>query len=104
MQRRTWTGLLAAFALGALVAVGGCKATFTDPRVPVGTEHSLWRSFYVGGLVGHAEVDVRDVCASGRAREVQTGEDALTLGATIITLGIYAPRRIYVTCGKEPRR
>lgn len=99
MRRRTaLLGLL--FALAA----GGCKATFTDPRVPAGDEHTLWRSFFLGGLVGHAEVDVRDVCASGRAREVQTSEDVLTLGVTVITIGVYAPRRVYVTCAKEPRR
>lgn len=98
MPGRTWIVALAALTLG------GCAATFTDPRVPAGEEHQLWTSFFVGGLVGHAEVDVRDVCPDGRAHEVETGEDALTLGATILTLGVYAPRRVYVTCAAEPRR
>lgn len=93
---------LVIIALTAL-AVTSCSATFVDARVPAEAQHRLWRSFYAGGLIGHAEIDLRDVCASGRAREVRTGEDALTLALTIVTLGVYAPRRVVVTCGVEER-
>ncbi|MEB2314294.1 MAG: hypothetical protein OZ921_11110 [Sorangiineae bacterium] len=96
-MRRAFRLVIIATAL----AVTSCSATFVDARVPADTQHRLWRSFYAGGLIGHAELDIRDVCASGRAREVRTGEDALTLALTIVTLGIYAPRRVVVTCGVE---
>ena len=55
-------------------------------------------SYFLYGVIGDGEVDVRDHCESGRAHEVRIGENFLTLGASIITLGIYTPRRVVVTC------
>ncbi len=88
----------------ALSALCGCRATFRDPKVPAGSEHSKWSSFFLGGLIGHERVDIRDYCPSGRVHEVVTAEDAATLVVTLVTAGIYAPRRVYITCGKEKSR
>lgn len=93
--------LLGALALGALC---GCHATFRDPSVPAGKRHSKWSKFYLGGLVGHERIDIRDYCPSGRVHEVETAEDASTLVLTVVTVGIYAPRRVYITCGPEKKR
>lgn len=87
--------------VGALaLALCGCHATFRDPKVPAGAEHSKWSSFFLGGLVGHDRIDIRDYCPSGRVHEVETTEDVGTLLATLVTVGVYAPRRVYITCGR----
>lgn len=90
--------LVAALAL----TVCGCATTFRDARAPAGVERSEWANFYLIGLVGEAEVDVRDHCPTGRAREVWIGEDVLTLGVSLITLGIYTPRKVAITCAAPP--
>lgn len=97
-QRRPGRLLLGALALALL---SGCHATFRDPKVPAGKEHAAWSKFYLGGLVGHARIDIRDYCPSGRVHEVETAEDFKTVLLTVLTLGIYAPRRVYITCGPE---
>lgn len=99
--RRRGRLLLAALALGALC---GCHATFRDPSVPAGRQHAAWAKFYLAGVVGHERIDIRDYCPSGRVHEVETAEDAQTLVLTVVTLGIYAPRRVFITCGPEKPR
>lgn len=89
--------LTLATALAAGLAAG-CAASFTEPRVPAGEESSEWVPFYLFGAVGHADVDVRDHCPTARAHEVRIGGNLLTVGASIITLGIYTPRKVTITC------
>jgi len=87
----------------ALALLPGCAATFKDHRVPAGEERTKWAHFYFIGAVGEAEVDVRDHCPTARAHEVWVGEDVLTLGVSLLTLGIYTPRKVAITCGRaEP--
>lgn len=93
----TWAVLVA--LLGS-----GCAATFREPRVQTGKSDSIWASYYVFGLVGHPEIDVRDHCRSGRASAVETGADVVTVGLSLLTLAIYTPRRVHVICEAEPRR
>ena len=83
---------------GALFALGGCyKATFVNPSVAPGPEVEEWTDFFLGGLVGHEEIDVRRFCP-GEVAMVRTGGNVGTDVITAITLGIYAPRKIYVSC------
>ncbi|MCA9599720.1 MAG: hypothetical protein KC776_40710 [Myxococcales bacterium] len=82
----------------------GCAATFSDPRVAAGESHTEWNHFFLFGSVGHAVVDVRDVCPTGRAHEVSSGENVLTLGVSVVTLGIYTPRKVKVVCEKAAPR
>ena len=89
--------------LGFAISSSACSATFTDPRVPAGETKSTWQSYFVYGAVGSAQVDVRDYCATNRAHEVHLGADFLTVGVSIITLGIYTPRKVTVTCAKETK-
>lgn len=94
-------------ALIGLLALGlssGCAATFRDPRVPAGEEKTQWAHSYVFGAVGEAEVDVRDHCATARAHEVWVGEDVFTLAVSIVTLGIYTPRKVAITCEAGAKR
>lgn len=85
-----------------LLALPGCAATFVDVRVKPGEEKTQWAHFYVLGALGEAEVDVRDHCPTARAHAVWVGEDVFTLAVSVVTLGIYTPRKVAVTCEKVP--
>jgi hypothetical protein len=88
------------------LALGGCyKATFIrDPDVVRGEEHDQWTSFFVFGLVGEQSLDVHQFCPDGRVAEVQTGGNFLTGLVSVVTIGIYTPRKVYVTCAAPSGR
>ncbi len=56
------------------------------------------KHFFLFGLIGDHDVNIKDVCTSGQAEQMQTQETFLDglLGA--ITLGIYTPRTAKVWC------
>lgn len=58
----------------------------------------MWLHTYAFGAIGGGDVDVRDVCASGEARELSVGSTWATLGVSVATLGIYTPREVRVSC------
>jgi hypothetical protein len=85
------------------LALGGCfKATFIrDPEAVRGEEHDRWTSFFIFGLVGEQTLDVRQFCPDGRVAEVETSANFLTGLVSVVTLGIYTPRKVYVTCAAQ---
>lgn len=85
--------------LAALGATGCYRATFIEPRATVNERKDEWTSFYVFGLVGTAEIDARKMCPGSEVVGVATGSNAGTATLTVLTLGIYAPRKVYVACG-----
>jgi hypothetical protein len=92
-----------AAALG--LACVSCHASFVDPKVPAaGSIERRWAHFYLFGLAGQADYDLDVVCGARRVRWVRTGGSVLTVGLTVLTLGIYAPRTLEVTCepGAKP--
>ena len=89
--------------LSALLALGlsGCfQTTFVNPGVPEGEEHDPWVNFFMFGLAGEAEVDVRDFCP-GEVASVGVGQNGGTWIVSLLTLGIYTPRKVYITCAAE---
>lgn len=82
------------------VTTSGCyKATFIrDPDVISGAEYEQWVPFFVFGLVGDPTIDVHQFCPDGRVALVRTGGNFGTELVGAITFGIYAPRKVYVTC------
>lgn len=96
-RRRLGVPLLAA----ALSLTGCAKATFVQPGNVGQDRHEEWTDFYVFGLVGEEHIDARKFCPD-RVAQVRTGANAGTLVVTILTIGIYAPRKVYVTCGAAP--
>lgn len=61
-------------------------------------EHGYWRHKFAYGLINVGdEIDARDVCAAPPER-VQTAGDVLTTGVSLLTLGIYTPRKVYFEC------
>jgi hypothetical protein len=85
-------------ALVAALGPSSCAATFTEPRTARSESRSVWASYYVVGIIGREEVDVREHCPSGQASEVETGATLATLGVSLLTIGIYTPRRVLITC------
>jgi hypothetical protein len=92
-------------ALLAVVLATGCyKATFIrDPGVQRGVERDAWEDFFIFGLVNEQTVDVRQFCPDGRVAQVQTGGNFATGIVSILTIGIYTPRKVYVTCAADGR-
>jgi hypothetical protein len=89
-----------ALALATLSSTAGCyKATFVEDPSAAKREptHEEWSNHYVFGLVGDKEYDTRDWCPNG-VSAARTGGNVGTSALTIVTLGIYAPRKVYVTC------
>jgi hypothetical protein len=87
------------------VALGGCyRATFIrDPDAVRGAEHDKWASFFLWGLVGEETLDVHQYCPDGRVAEVQTQANFWNGLVGLVTIGIYAPRTVYVTCSAGSR-
>lgn len=91
---------LAVTAAGAalLMSASGCaKATFINPAVAPGESHEEWTDFFLGGLIGNEEFDVREFCP-GEAAKVATGGNFLTGLVSVVTVFIYTPRKVYITC------
>jgi hypothetical protein len=59
---------------------------------------------YLLGTLGNRTVDVRDVCRSGAADEVALTPNAKTVALGVLTLGIYTPLELRVTCRPETPR
>jgi len=93
----------------ALIAVllggAGCfKATFIrDPNVVRGIEQDRWLDYWLWGLVGEESLDVKQFCPDGRVAQVVTGGNFGTGIVEVVTLGIYSPRKVYVTCAASGR-
>lgn len=94
----------AALLIAALSSTGCYKATFVAEPEAAKREptHEEWNHHYVFGTVGEAEIDAQRYC-SGKVAAVRTGGNAGTTTLGIVTLGIYTPRKVYVTCSDSPR-
>jgi hypothetical protein len=86
-----------------LLAVSGCyKATFhKNASVVKGAEHEEWTDFFVFGMVGSEQIDVKKFCANGDAAVIRTGGNVGTGVISVLTIGIYTPRKVYVTCAAD---
>jgi hypothetical protein len=73
-------------------------ATFASGCAAHGSARTLWLSSYALGSVAGGELDLRDICASGRARSLRVGSSWGTLGISLATLGLYTPREVKVEC------
>lgn len=91
--RRGW-------ALAVLLGLSGCyKATFyQNPYAAPGAHHESWTAFFIFGLVGSQRIDVREFCGPDELAEVRTGGNFATGLVSALTIGIYTPRKVYVTC------
>jgi Bor protein len=101
--RRQYLGASLGFALASFAALSGTgcyKATFvqgptdTTKREPT---HERWTHHYMLGLAGKGDHDTSELCPDGVSM-VRTAGDASTGAVTVLTFGVYSPRKLYVTC------
>ena len=98
-QYKSFVGL---FALCAGLFSSGCFSThFRDKRFLRAEEKSEWRSFFFWGLAGDADVNLGQLCPAG-VSELEIKQNVGTWFATVLTLGIYAPQILSVTCAAPP--
>jgi hypothetical protein len=86
-------------ALAVLMSVSlACYHTIIDTGMEPGQVgyHEKWETAWLVGLVP-AEVDAEAVCGGPWAR-VETQQSFLNGLVTFLTLGIYAPHEVEVTC------
>jgi hypothetical protein len=88
------------FLFAALLLLAGCyKATFHQANDAIrGEGHEEWTDFFIFGLVGTETFDVREFCGGASPAEVRSGGNFLTGLVSAVTIGIYTPRKVYVTC------
>jgi hypothetical protein len=84
----------------AVLASSGCyKATFHQSSSAVrGAQHEEWTDYFLLGLVNHQTYDVRQLCGETPPAAVRTGGNFLTGLVSVLTIGIYTPRKLYVSC------
>jgi hypothetical protein len=85
--------------VAATFALGGCGFTyhFKSASTLRGEEHNEWASFFLFGIAGHYDVDVRDFCPNG-VHEITTGNNFVTWLISFVTIGIYTPRKVNIWC------
>jgi hypothetical protein len=88
---------MAALLAVAFLATGCYTVRFQSNLTPGGAKFEEKGNFFLWGLIGEKEVDLKKLCPTGPARwqNQQTFVDGL-IGA--VTLGIYIPRTINVEC------
>ena len=100
MQRRALRSLAAAVAA---VAVAGCSTVTltqrTERKISSAPEYEEVQQFFFWGLVGEHAIDVKRVCGSEDALQMQTQYTFIDGLLGFVTLGIYAPRTAKVWCG-----
>lgn len=86
-------------SLTVIALTTGCYHAVVNTGRPAGNASIdiPWAHSFLGGLVPPKQVESASTCPSGVAR-VETRQSFLNLVAQAITLGIYSPMRITVTC------
>ena len=95
--------LRATLAAGVALLCSGCFSYhYRNPELPAGPQHEEWLSYFLFGIVGHHDIDIREVCPGGEVNHIELGTNGATWLVSSLTLGIYTPRKIYVTCADIP--
>jgi hypothetical protein len=96
--RIMWTAAVAAALTGCLQTVVAHAPSGSDAV----TRESEWAHFFLFGFIGKKSIDLRDHCGARQVGAVEQSGDAITISVSILTVGIYVPRRLTITCN-EPR-
>ncbi len=85
--------------LGAVVALSGCYHATIETGLPPGNQtlEKPWASGWVFGLIPPSTVETASRCPNGVAR-IETQLSFLNMLVSFITLSIYTPMAIQVTC------
>jgi hypothetical protein len=98
MIRRASSCGLSVLVFAALIA---CYHATIETGLPASTTviHEKWASGYLWGLVPPHVVTAAVACPQSKIASVETQHSFLNQLAAIVTLGIYTPIEIKVTCG-----
>lgn len=85
--------------LTVCVVIGACHHATIDTGLTPSTQtiHEPWANSWIAGLVPPSTVETADRCTSGVAK-VETQRTFLNGLVGILTIGIYTPMEIKVTC------
>ena len=85
--------------LVGLAALAGCyNLKFYHPdALPVGETHVVWVHAFLWGTVTVGAVDLDAECPRG-VRLLKTNRTAADFAASWLTLGLYTPMNVVVTC------
>ncbi len=87
---------------GALCVLPGCfRVTALIPDQAPAEKHTQWVNGFFWGAVG-GNVDVAHFCAGRGVASIETKRSVGNYLIELLTLGIYTPSHIAVTCG-QPR-
>ena len=88
-------------ALGLTVLLSACATQQFDLAPVNGAKPSFNenQTFWVGGIGQETSVDGAQACGdASKVARVETRQTAGNVGLTILTLGIYSPRQLAITC------
>lgn len=88
-------------SLGMLALLSACATQQFDIANTQGASASFNenQTFWVGGIGQEVQVNGAQACGdASKVARVETQQTAGNIALTILTLGIYAPRNIAITC------
>ena len=93
-----------ALALVLALGVSACFHATIETGLPAGPDkiENKWAHSFLGGLVPPETIETMEKCPNGVAR-VETRHSFLNQVANAITMGIYTPMEIIVTCAESRR-
>ena len=91
------------FVLVSFVVFGGCFHAVINTGIDSGPQkiEQKWAKGYVNGLVPPDAVEAGDDCGAAGVARVETRRSFLNQLVSSLTLGIFSPMEIIVTCGSE---
>jgi hypothetical protein len=84
--------------------VGCATATIRPdggPKNSAGAQYESSETFFIFGLVGEANIDVKDICGSKKVEQMQTQATFMNSFLGALTLGIYTPKTARVWCSND---
>ena len=95
--------MLSALLGGSLLACSGCfHSAVLMPTVPPGDKHSTWVNGWLWGSVG-GQISADTFCAGRGVARVDTKRSVGNILVSWVTLGIYTPSHVSVTCAGAPQ-
>jgi len=87
--------------VGALLTATGCyNVTYmSKTRMPSAVQHEENLNFFFFGLAGERDVQAGQMCPNGIAK-IHNQQTFLDMFLFVITIGIYTPRTVTVTCAQ----
>jgi hypothetical protein len=87
--------------IGVLLVTGCFRVTYvSSTRLPSEVKVRHTHDFWVLGLVGEAHLRPDADCAGRGVARMASGLTIVDSLLTIVTIGIYAPRTVVITCAR----